>query len=156
MTQPVFIPAGHELLAGDFDAYENLTAAWASYTPVWSAVTTQPVLGNGTLTGNYFQAGKLVHVRIVLNPGSTTTFGTGLYRLSLPVTPKVNGLLSACCEDLSSGTRWAGQARIITASATGDNMRIVVAPNTGGVTEAAPFTWANGDLLILSGSYEAA
>lgn len=156
MTQPVLMPAGHEVIVGDMDAYENLTGVWQAYTPVWSSTGVAPVLNNGSLVGSYFQAGKLVHVRIVLTPGSTTTFGNGNYRLSLPVAPKLDSLLAAYLDDASAALRWAGQARIIAATTGGDNMRIVVAPSTGGVTEAAPFVWANGDKLILHGSYEAA
>lgn len=156
MTQPVIIPAGHELLAPDFDAYENLTGAWAAYTPVWTTGGTAPALGNGSLVGNFFQAGMLVHVRIVLTMGTTTTFGTSTYRLSLPVTPKAHSLLVAACEDASASARWAGQAWIIAQSATGDNMRIMMPPNNNPVTNTVPFTWASADKLILAGSYEAA
>ena len=156
MTSPVSIPVGHVLLAADFDAYENLTGVWQSYTPAWTSSGTAPSLGNGTLTGAYFQAGKLVHVRTVLTMGSTTTFGTGTYRLSLPVGAKGDSLIDALCNDVSASLRWAGSAWIILQTAGGDNMRIIVAAGVGGVTEAAPFTWANGDRLVLAGSYEAA
>lgn len=154
MTQPVVIPAGHELLAPDFDPYEAMTGAWAAYTPVWSSGTTQPVLNNGTLTGRFFQAGKLVFVRISLLMGSTTTFGTGLYFLSLPVAPQLNGLLGAYAIDASASARYAGQAWLRATTTGGDNMRISLTSGPGGATETVPFTWANGDQLILAGSYE--
>ena len=156
MTSPVSMPAGHKMVATDFDAYENATAAWTSYTPAWTASSVNPALGNGTLTGNYTQVGKLVFLRIVLTMGSTSTFGTGAWSISLPVGAKASSIIGALAEDSSASQRWAGQVRIITTSATGDNMRIVVADASGAVNSTVPFTWATSDSLILSGLYEAA
>jgi len=131
--------------------------SWNAYTPVWTASGTAVSLGNGTITGKYFQAGGLVWVKIVLTMGSTTTFGTGFYRLSLPVTPAVDGLLPGFANDLSATRRYRMVAWITTATATGDNMRIACDDGTtGGAGPSAPFTWANGDSLILNGAYETA
>jgi hypothetical protein len=53
---------------------------------VWTATTTNPTIGNGTLTGRYIQLGKLVIYRIYLVGGTTTTLGTGpAYFITLPV-----------------------------------------------------------------------
>lgn len=57
-----------------------------SYTPTWSSTGTQPALGNGTLTGTYIALGKLVFATFALSTGSTTTYGTGAYTISLPFT----------------------------------------------------------------------
>src|SRR5438477_553743 len=38
----------------------------ATYTPTWTAVTTNPVIGNGTLTGRFLQIGDVVFVAIWL------------------------------------------------------------------------------------------
>lgn len=64
-------------------------SATNAYTPVWTATTTNPTVGNGSLTGNYWQVGKLVlgSWRLVL--GSTTSIGTGTYSFSLPVASAV-------------------------------------------------------------------
>jgi len=138
---------------GDVDA----RAAWSSYTPAWTSTGTAPALGNGTLTGAYKQVGSTVHVRIVLTLGSTSTVGTGSYRLSLPVGGKVMSLLSALFKDLSAGsTRYSGTAELASTGATGDNMRINVDTNQGAVGAAIPVVPANGDTLILCGTYEQA
>ena len=156
MTSPVSMPAGHAIIAADLDAYENATAVWTPYTPAWTASSVNPALGNGTLTGNYTQVGKLVFLRIVLTIGSTSTFGTGAWSISLPVGAQVSSIIGALAEDSSASQRWAGQVRIITTSATGDNMRIVIADASGAVNSTVPFIWATSDSLILSGLYEAA
>ena len=62
------------------------SGTWASYTPVWTASTTNPTLGDGTLTGRHTQIGKLATVVINLTIGSTTNIGSGIYAFSLPIT----------------------------------------------------------------------
>ena len=70
------------------DDLQKLTPADYSqsiYTPTWSSSGTLPVLGNGSITAKYHQAGNLVAVAINLTMGSSTTYGTGYWRFSLPV-----------------------------------------------------------------------
>lgn len=57
-----------------------------AYSPVWtSAAGAAPVVGNGSLTGQYARIGSLVWVTITLVIGSTTTLGGGGWVFSLPV-----------------------------------------------------------------------
>lgn len=144
---------GDTVLASD----HNLEA-WTSYTPVWSASTGTPSLGNGTITGKYRTNGKTGFVKIVLTWGSTTSAaGTGLWCLSLPFTPVADSLLQAYVDDNSAAVRWSGTARIISASATGNNMRIVVTAGNAGINSTAqPMTWATSDFLIVAGALEIA
>jgi hypothetical protein len=55
-----------------------------TWTPVWTGNTTNPSLGNGTITGSYTRIGRLINATIRLTIGSTTTFGSGNYYFSLP------------------------------------------------------------------------
>ena len=57
---------------------------WQTYTPVWTAATTNPVLGNGSITGKYRRVGDCVEIEVELLTGSTTTFGSGAYYFSIP------------------------------------------------------------------------
>ncbi len=60
-------------------------SGWADYTPAWTGGS--PAIGNGILTGRYIQIAKLVIAVGFLQPGSTTTFGSGgTYFLTVPVT----------------------------------------------------------------------
>jgi len=138
------------------DAVSAITDPWTSYSPAWTTGGTAPAIGNGTLTGSFSQSGKFVAVRIILQPGSTTTFGTTAWRFSLPVTPIANQVLGALVNDTSASQSWAGQCWIFAALATGDNTRIIVTDASGGITGTAPMTWASGDKLIINGIYEAA
>jgi hypothetical protein len=67
-------------LCGDNAAY----AGWTTYTPSWSTGGTQPVIGNGTLTGRYRLTGKTLDLVIWMIAGSTTTFGTAQWVFSIP------------------------------------------------------------------------
>lgn len=55
------------------------------YTPVWTAATTNPAIGNGSVGGLYAQDGHLITGFFKIEMGSTTTFGSGAYRVSMPV-----------------------------------------------------------------------
>lgn len=57
---------------------------YAEFTPVWEAATTNPTLGNGTITGRMTRDGRRANFVIELTMGSTTTFGTGAYSFKLP------------------------------------------------------------------------
>lgn len=141
--------AGETIVASD-----AVPDATTSYTPVWSSSGTAVSLGNGTITGDYLQVGAMVWVRIVLTMGSTTTYGTGFYRLSLPATPTTDSLIPGYVDDTSVARRYRLVARITTASASGDNMRMACDDGTsGGVGQTTPITWATGDTLIVSGWY---
>ncbi|MCD9196084.1 hypothetical protein [Streptomyces albireticuli] len=59
---------------------------WTSYAVAWTATTTNPSLGNGTLVGQYMKIGTTCHIYIKLVIGSTTNAGSGTYRFSLPFT----------------------------------------------------------------------
>lgn len=135
-------------------AIGGLTDAWSSYTPTWTAAGTAVALGNGVLTGKYLRSGKFVAVRIVLVPGTTTTFGTSAYRFALPYVPKADSLLAALVHDTSASQRWGGVAHIFTNLASGDNMRIIVTDASGGLTGTAPFTMATSDRIVLEGIFE--
>jgi hypothetical protein len=143
--------------AGDIiHANDVIPDTWTSYSPSWTATTSNPSIGNGTITGRYAQTASLVWVNIKMTAGSTTTFGTGLWRFSLPVTPTVDELLPSTVSDNSTSFRYNATTRIILSSTSGDNMRIHVDGGYSGVSATAPYTWASGDFLIISGSYMAA
>lgn len=59
-----------------------------SYTPTWTGALANPTIGNGTITGSYTQFGKLVIAEARIDPGSTTTFGSGTYSMTVPVAMK--------------------------------------------------------------------
>lgn len=152
LPQPL---VGLEITATDVDtlrdAIGGVTDSWTSYTPVWGSSGTQPVIGNGTITGAYIRSGKLVTATATITMGSTTTFGTGFYTVSLPVTAASTAHMGvALMYDTSVDTnKRAGAAALNTTS-------VVAFYADGTVTPTVPFTWANGDFLRFTITYEAA
>ena len=121
---------------------------WTSYGSIaWSSSGTQPALGNGTLVGRYRRTtdSDLVIFEFRLVCGSTTTFGTGTYFISVPVTPSATATTNATGHGyiLDSGT----QDKICGLKFE-DNTKLTPVGASGGVvTSTNPQTWANGDQL---------
>lgn len=130
---------------------------WVAYTPAWTAATTNPVIGNGTLTGKYVKLGSLVYYKYLLVAGSTTTYGSGNYRFSLPFVPSSDVSIAgapvgqAMLQDVSLGARYFRQCVILTVGVAtiylGDDAGTVWAPTV-------PFTMASTDIVAVWGSYE--
>lgn len=139
------------------DAINGIQAAWTAYTPAWTGTTTNPVIGNGAITGAYLQIGKHIDVWAKVVCGSTTTFGSGGYRLSLPVAPHANFVAPLLCRFKIGATIWSG----VTFSYAGSAADLAVHNGTAGgaiqaVTPAIPGTFANLSEIHVTGTYQAA
>jgi transcription elongation factor len=167
-TAPRTWVAAETVTAALFNAHlrDNLKAIadpWVSYTPAWTSSGTAPALGNGTIVGASRTLGpKTVHFYILLTMGSTTTYGTGTYRLSLPTAAASRGTSAGM---VIAGHLWDNgvalwgvqSCRFVTTStiellaptATADARLAVVA-------QTVPFTFGNTDVITISGTYEAA
>lgn len=124
--------------------------AWTSYTPSWSGITST----GGTSSGKYIAVGKTILFWAKYVCGSTAINITNGITPNLPVTPAdaeamcITGHIS----DVSSG-RFLGVmigATLYVANAGGSYVYIQAPSNT------VPMTWANGDFVLIAGSYEAA
>lgn len=132
----------------------SIGAAWETYTPVWTANTTNPVLGNGTISGRYCRIQKLAIVEIRLFIGSTTTFGVGAYRLSLPLTPLTN---DQCFGSFIAFDASAGYLNYAVSMQSGAGLLFGADANgRGGWSPTVPFTWANADQFKGTIVYEVA
>lgn len=149
--------AGTDIAAG-FGTFIN-------YTPTWTASTTNPSLGNGTLTGRYLKIGKLVHVEFFWSPGSTSTFGSGAYSFALPVQASASWTgVAVGTMRAQSGSQWIAADVLINASDTAFSLDTLFNQFTAGVWSATtstwgsvtPKTWASGDVIQGSFWYEAA
>ena len=133
--------------------------AWTTYTPTWSVSAGSVAIGNGTLTGAYTRIGRTIHFWMLWVAGSTTTFGSGDYRFTLPVAPRnvANFPFIGAANLTDSGTTesFATWRSISAGSQTFDFVAHSGAtPFRVGTT--VPWTWANGDQIRASGTYEAA
>ena len=121
-----------------------------TYTPAWTTSGTAPSLGNGSLLGRYSRTGNLVTVTIEFLAGSTTTFGTGDFRFSLPFTSASTIQQVGTARLLDSGTAyWVGTA-VVGASASFLRM---FTTTSAAVNSGGPFVWASGDNFVLSITY---
>lgn len=138
-----------------------IDTAWTSYTPQWSTDgVTQPVIGNGSISGAYKQIGKTVFVRVRLYYGTTTTSGTGTFYFSLPITASATWGIQMPVSILDNGNAWyqaiangeyggfTTKTALIGQSAGGAN-------SSQGITGTFPFTFGNLDSIQFNGSYEA-
>lgn len=131
-----------------------LSAAWQDYTPVWTAAgATQPTLGNGALFGRYIQLGKTVIVTVNLTIGSTTNVvGTSTWELSVPVTAAPGSNLVGAATILDAGT----DNKLGATSAVTPDTVAIIGEGTNVVSGSLPITWADGDALRFTLTYEAA
>jgi len=137
----------------------DLSTAWTSYTPVWTAAASNPVIGNGTITGQYKVIGKTCFVRGNIAMGSTTTFGSGEWYVSMPFTSSNADAILLNANILDNGTAWYNG--LIAGARAGFNFKSAIQyQNAGGTTDSlspsTPFIWTNGDRFLWNGSYEIA
>jgi len=131
--------------------------AWNSFTTSWTAATTNPAIGNGTIASSYSQIGKIVNFRIVLTAGSTTTFGTGFYGFTVPVTAAAAAAGSyttignTLALDFSSTLVYEATTCLATTTS------LIVRYQTAGLlAPTAPVTFAVSDIIVINGTYQAA
>lgn len=136
----------------DFAA--GLQATWDIYVPTVTG-TTDPSIGNGVLTGRYLRLGKTIICTIVMQMGSTTTYGSGTWTITLPVasvwaSQTDVSMGSAHLFDTSATARKTGQVFNV-----GQSTVQIVTDSATLVGTAVPWTWATGDVLSLDLVYEA-
>ena len=124
-----------------------------AYTPTWTGSTTNPDIGNGTITGRYMRHGKMVTATINIAAGSTTTYGSGFWSFTLPFTADttVGPIGTAQILDASTGTVYTGNVLHVTST----TMVVYSHSTTAPVGAAVPMTWATSDTLRLTLTYEA-
>lgn len=132
----------------------NLGASVA-YTPTWTAITTNPVLNDGTLTGTSIDIGKLTFWTLNLTMGASTTYGTGLWLFTLPTAAvsSRNAMWMGQAYDSSTTGRYVAGA---VQSSTTVFYGVTLAAPASGYEPTVPFTWAASDQLTFSGVYERA
>jgi hypothetical protein len=139
----------------DLSVSEVLTALGitptTSYTPAFTATTTNPTLGTTTRTGRYTIVGNLCIVQIEIVIGSGFSAGSGGYRFGLPagITNVGGGAPgSAMIVDASPFTVWVGFCSVFSTE-----VEIYRAIDTGTTTVpvgSGSISWAAGDLIRLT------
>ncbi|MER5209386.1 hypothetical protein ABT063_02000 [Streptomyces sp. NPDC002838] len=140
------------------DQFNSMFAAWTAYTPTWTSSSTNPVLGNGTLTGRHMKIGRTCLCHINLTTGSTTTYGTGNYSFSLPFTSANTGSTIIGNAQLLGTDRWAGHMLIGNSASTTSPFfsSSSTNPRLGWMSPTLPETLAAGAQVRMTFLYETA
>lgn len=71
-------------------SYGPAMSDWQAYSATWGSSGTQPALGNGSISAYWRRVGANLEGRVKLKFGTTTTFGTGTYYVSIPSGLSIN------------------------------------------------------------------
>ena len=69
-------------------------APWEQYVPSWYGSISNPSLGNGTIYGAFRRLGSVGHLRGVITMGSTTTYGSGEWNITMPAGWSASGIIT--------------------------------------------------------------
>ncbi|MFJ6616683.1 hypothetical protein ACIQOW_03740 [Kitasatospora sp. NPDC091335] len=133
---------------------------FTSFTPAWTAQTTNPTLGNGTLVSRWTRVGRMITWMGSLQLGSTSNGGTGLWSMSVPVQAAANGILNVgTCDYVNAGdNEYVGLSQITNGSyVLGFLVKTTAnAQSSGGVSNTVPVGASSNTRLHWSITYEAA
>jgi hypothetical protein len=155
-TNILTVTSSFALTASYVTPYEG---AWISYTPSWTAASSNPSIGDGTLEGWYKLVGKTCFVRGNIVIGTTTTFGSGEWYVSMPFTASHADAILMTANLLDNGTAWYNAT--VNGARTGFNYKAPLQYQGGAgtaldVNATQPFTWTNSDRFLWNGSFEIA
>jgi hypothetical protein len=150
-------PTGATGPTGSFDI-----TPWTIYTPVLTASTTNPVIGNGSITGRYVNIGATIigEIRVI---AGTVGFnrGLGAYSISLP-TPAVfenfQPVGQVVVRDEGPGLNYFGTA--IFTGGFNDRVQLFMHSQTAtfdegiAVTDSLPFVFSANDKILIQLTYE--
>lgn len=131
--------------------------AWTSFVPVWTNLT----IGNATVIAKYTKIGKTVHGFIKVTLGSSSSIGTNPL-VTLPIAfSSANGNVVAGqirFDDAGTANVYGAleleadgvKAQIVSLGVQGANVAALA------VSAVSPFTWAIGDQIQITFTYEAA
>jgi hypothetical protein len=123
-------------------------------TPGWVSDGVQPAIGNGSLAMEYeIDSEGWLNFTLFFAPGTTTTFGTGNYWFTLPFkSRRINygPMFPARMRDQSATTNYGGTGLM---NADSEILNVAADGGAGNIGATAPFAWANGDQLIVSGRF---
>lgn len=141
----------------DVKTWANNLGASQSYTPAWTTNGVAPSIGNGSISGSFIELNKKISFSVAIAMGSTTSYGSGTYFISLPKTPTLsNRVFFLTCRVVRPGV----SDRIYT-SFMDSGVSVFYMGATPTMTNAdyalfsaaSPLTWQNGDLYFASGEY---
>lgn len=116
-----------------------------SFTPTWSTSATQPSFGNADVRARYVVDGRTCKVRVYISFGSTSTFGTAVWRFSIPI--------ASLTTSYFTGSAYLGDRAGIFLVKPTDGYGILILPAGGGASSTTPITWTSGSILSFEYEY---
>lgn len=143
--------------------------AWQDWVPVWTTDNGPVSFGNATLNCRYVQYGPIVHMAFGVVFGSTTNFGTGTttsqnwhFTLPVPIASTTQCIGFAELNDVTN-VNYRALSRMRVTTTTSFQLEIDTgrvdgnAATPGGLVDSSsPWTWAAGDAIWGTATYEAA
>ena len=143
--------AAYNNVIGNLAEFSPQFTAWTSWTPTVSQAGARTITNQQS---RFLQVGKLVNLYAGVTITNAGTAGQAIV-INLPVAPALagNGLLGSFWYVRTTGIRYVGSAFW----SSGLQLAFLQSEATGGTLGAAPsFATANGDLLSVQFTYEAA
>lgn len=136
--------------------------SWSAYAPILTASTTNPVIGNGSITGRYMLTGATVfgEIRIIAGTAGFTR-GLGTYKVSLPVAGVIENYQpvgQVVMRDEGPGVTYFGTAIFNNNAAS--VIELYMHSQVGqfdegvAVTESTPFLFSGNDKILIQFTYE--
>lgn len=145
------VTVGAEVIDGSGNTTNKVAIFSSNYTPVWGAATTNPVLGNGTLSGTFDRHDKQVTATVDLTMGSTTTYGVGAYTFSMPLSAAAGRTFTGSAWLLDNGTAFYVGTVLVTGG--GLSAQVYFNATAGAMSATVPITLAAGDRLRFEVTY---
>lgn len=140
------------------DQFNSMFSAWTPYTPTWTAATSNPVLGNGTIVARYMKWGRTCTVAVEQTMGSTTTYGSGQWSWTLPFQATTTTAARIGDAQALSASRIAGHIVVASGATTFSAFfpASTTVSNLGNNGASNPFTWAATNVFRTVFTYETA
>lgn len=123
-----------------------------AWVPQWTAQGSNPAIGNGNISHEYSRNGTSVTVTATITMGNSTTYGTGQWQVSLPISEKMtkDWVGSVSILDTSTSTIYTGVAIL---NPLQSSVKLNLNNDTTGIDSTHPITWDVGDALAFSITY---
>lgn len=135
---------------------------WTAYTPTFTGTISNPIIGNGSVSGRYMNVGATIfgEIRIIAGTAGFSR-GSGIYRIGLPTPGIVENFQpvgQVVMRDEGPGVNYFGTA-IFNNNLT-DRIELYMHSQSAtfdegvAVTESTPFLFSGNDKILIQFTYE--
>lgn len=131
---------------------DNLQQPLTQFTTLWTAATTNPTLGNASVSATYTMANARVTANITITIGSTTTLGVGTWSFRLPIVSNPN----ATAYNMGTARiKCAGSFYVAAVLNVPGTQSVQLYPHgyNNAASQSVPGAWVAGDTIELQIDY---